>query len=218
MMRTSNGEEVSRFHHLILAVGFSLAAILLVKFTLDFYRFKILLFLSLSLLIAASLTICGLNIFLQPPGDIAVSRPAKILLLSAIPIGFLTSSLDCMGLAISGCTSYCTFIKLVWIPLIGAMCLIYYRTGRKKYLTVLAVMGLVPLIPNCICYNPANGWWIDQLGKSPQCYLWGCVCTLISVSTLGQGSRLRYSFLVCYTIIGGALCFFIAHHYFHYPW
>jgi hypothetical protein len=44
------------------------------------------------------------------------------------------------------------------------------------------------------------------------------VCSLISVSALLRERWLWYSLLVCSMIIGGALSFFVAHHYSHTPW
>ncbi len=79
-------------------------------------------------------------------------------------------------------------------------------------------MALVPLVPHCDCYNAANGWWIDTIGASPVCYTWGTAVTALAVSSLRSGSRALASLAVAGAIVGGALTFFVGHHYFHFPW
>ena len=146
------------------------------------------------------------------------SRGSQAALLAAIPLAFLASSLDCTGLDLKGCTPYCTFIKLAWIPLITFACAAYFFAGRRWLLTALAVMAFVPLAPHCVCYNVANAWWIDRLGASPVCYAWGLTVSVIAVGALARGASARASLAVCYGIIAGAAGFFITHHYFHFPW
>jgi hypothetical protein len=146
------------------------------------------------------------------------SRPGKLLLLLAIPLAFIASSLDCSGLSLQGCTPFCSFIKMVWIPLIAAACVGYSVKASSWLLVVIALMGWVTLVPHCSCFNVGNGWWIDRLGESPMCYVWGFAVGLISVSALKSNGRQWPSLLVNGAIIGGASSFFISHHYFHYPW
>jgi hypothetical protein len=135
-----------------------------------------------------------------------------------VPLAFLASSLGCTGLAAAGCTPFCTFVKLVWIPLLACACLAFALTGRHGALVTVAAMSLVPLVPHCLCYNAANGWWIDSIGASPVCYAWGTTVSVIAVSSLGTGSRRFASLAVCGAVVGGALTFFVGHHYFHFPW
>jgi hypothetical protein len=143
---------------------------------------------------------------------------AKGLLLASIPLGFLASTLDCSGLMLEGCTPFCTVIKLFGIPLIEVLCVIYFFKPANGLLTTISAMSFVSLVPHCLCINVGNYWWIRHFGASPMCYVWGFVVTLIAVSAVKSGARLWFSVLVNSAIIGGALTFFISHHYFHFPW
>lgn len=172
------------------------------------------------LLLACALSVTVANLTGLPNTNARrhASKASSAALLATIPLAFAASSLDCTGLALMGCSPYCTFIKLAWIPLIALVCASYLVTGRRWALTALPLMALVPLAPHCVCYNVANAWWIDRLGASPVCYAWGLVVTVIAVSALGKGGSARASLLVCWAIIAGATGFFITHHYFHFPW
>ena len=172
------------------------------------------------LLVIAALGVGTFNILGAAPTDLAADSNSKgrMLLLAAIPLGFVASSLDCTGLSLQGCSPFCTFIKLVWIPLIAAVCLAYYRTHKPSWLTVIVEMSLVALIPHCVCYNVGNAWWIDRIGASPLCYGWGFVVSIIAVGALRRATNYWPSFAVSFTIIAGATAFFVSHHYFQFPW
>ena len=90
--------------------------------------------------------------------------------------------------------------------------------GKPAWLTAIAVMSFVPLFPHCVCYNVGNAWWIDRIGASPLCYGWGFVASVIAVSALRRGPRMWVSVATCGAIVTGATGFFVAHHYFHFPW
>jgi hypothetical protein len=143
---------------------------------------------------------------------------ARRLLVAAIPLGFLVSSLDCTGLSVHGCSPFCTFVKLAWIPLIASACIVYVITENQRGLTTIVLMSFVPLVPHCICYNVGNAWWIERIGVSPLCYGWGFIVSVIAVGALIKGPRYWPSLTICFTVIAGALSFFVAHHYFHFPW
>jgi hypothetical protein len=198
------------------------SALLLVRFALDFSaQMSLLLAVPFWLLVAAALAVGGSNIF-RSIGIRATTRGAgrgaTMLLLAAIPTAFVASSLDCMGLSLEGCSPFCTFVRLILIPLIAASCAAYFRSGRPGWLSLIMLMSLVALAPHCLCYNAGNGWWIERLGASPVCYAWGVVVSVISVSALRSGAGWLSSLAVCYVIIAGATGFFITHHYFHFPW
>ena len=143
----------------------------------------------------------------------------RAILFAAVPIGFLASSLDCTGLSWRGCSQFCTLVKLAWIPLIAIVSLVaWFRSLDKRWLTFLTLMSFLPLVPHCVCYNVGNAWWIDRIGASPTCYAWGFVVSLIAVTAVRSGKRLWSSAVVCGAIICGALGFFVAHHYLHFPW
>ena len=171
-------------------------------------------------LLLAALAIAAINLFVSKSGN-RIDEPAgreQAALLAAIPLGFLASTLDCMGLTLEGCTSYCTFVKLIWLPLMSLVCVAYLIGRKASLILAIALMSFVPLLPHCICYNPGNGWWIDRLGSSPVCYSWGFVVSMISIGALRPGALFWPSLIVVYAIIAGAIGFFITHHYLHFPW
>lgn len=196
-------------------LGLAAAGALLVRFAVDFSSQGFLLAAAFWALVAISMAAAAANIFRA--GAAAESGPSRALLLAAIPMAFLASSLDCTGLELSGCTRFCTFIKVVWVPIIAAACGFYFLVGRRALLMAIYAMAFVPLLPHCTCYNPANRWWIDRLGASPECYAWGFAASLVSITALA-GGRARLSAAICYAIIAGSMGFFIAHHYFKFPW
>ena len=210
-----------RLQYLILCIGLLTASVLLIRFAIDFsYEMAPLLTAPFWALVLAALSIASINLFLTRIGK-RINEPAggsHVLLLVAIPLGFLASTLDCMGLALEGCTSFCTFMKLGWIPLMTIVCAAYLIRREAWLITVIALMSFVPLVPHCVCYNPGNGWWIDRLGASPVCYSWGFVVSMISIGALRPGGLFWPSVGVIYAIITGAIGFFISHHYLHFPW
>lgn len=210
-----------RLQHSLLVAGAIIAAILLARFAIDFGAgTNVALAGAFWLLVACALSVAVANLAgsRKTTTEQPLSRASQAALLAAIPLAFMASSLDCTGLELMGCSSYCTFIKLAWIPLIAFACAAYFFTGRRWLLTALAVMALVPLAPHCVCYNVANAWWIDRLGASPVCYAWGLIVSVIAIGALGYGRNALASLAVCFTIIAGAVGFFITHHYFHFPW
>ena len=210
-----------RLQYFILCFGLLIASVLLIRFALDFSNEMPPLFaVSFWALVLAALLIAAINLFLAKNGKRVDAQASKgqALLLIAIPLGFLASTLDCMGLTLEGCTSYCTFVKLIWIPIMTLVCAVYFVTRKAWLITLIAVISFAPLVPHCICYNPGNGWWIDRLGASPVCYSWGFIVSMISVGALRPGAFFRPAIGVNYAIITGAIGFFITHHYFHFPW
>ena len=210
-----------RLQYLILCFGLLIASVLLLRFALDFSEeMPLLLAVPFWALVLASLATAAINLFLSKNGtrDDEPTRRGSAILLIAIPLGFLASTLDCMGLTLEGCTSFCTFIKLGWIPLMTLVCVAYLITRKAWLITAIALMSFAPLVPHCVCYNAGNGWWIDRLGASPVCYSWGFVVSLISVGALRPGALYWPSVGVIYAIIAGAIGFFVTHHYLHFPW
>ena len=202
----------------VLYAGLILSALLLVKFAIDFTtESNLLLAAPFWLLVIVALAVAFSNMIAGPRLN-PFPKTARILLLAAIPLAFLASSLDCTGLSAEGCSPYCTFIKTVWVPLIAAVSAVYFFSGRDWLLLAISVMSFAPLAPHCVCYNPGNGWWIEHIGASPVCYSWGFVVSVISVGALRTAGRAWPSLLVSGAIIGGSTAFFVAHHYFHFPW
>ena len=210
-----------RLQYLILCIGLLVASVLLIRFAIDFsYEMAPLLAVPFWALVLAALSIASINLFLSKKGE-RVDNPTgrgQAVLMVAIPLGFLASTLDCMGLTLGGCTSFCTFVKLGWIPLMTVVCAAYLVTRKAWLITVIALMSFVPLAPHCVCFNPGNGWWIDRLGASPVCYSWGFVVSMISIGALRPGALFRLAIAINYAIITGGIAFFITHHYLHFPW
>ena len=210
-----------RLQQWLLRAGLIISAMLLLRFAIDFSEgADWWLAAPFWMLVIAALTIGITNEFSQ--ARLALLKDSRLtvrtLLLAAIPLGFFASSLDCTGLSAEGCTHFCTFVKLVWIPLITIVCAVYLFRGNQALLAAITVMSFVPLVPHCVCYNPGNAWWIDRLGASPLCYGWGFVASIIAVGALRSGARLWLSVALCFTVICGATGFFVSHHYFQFPW
>jgi hypothetical protein len=205
----------------LLTVGWIVSAVLLFRFAIDFWTaMPWWLAVPFILLVTISVWRAGVNaisaFFVEP----STARHSRVqgLLLAAIPLGFVASSLDCTGLSLHGCSSYCTFVKLALIPVIAIGCFVYFFSGSQVLLTTILATSFITLVPHCVCYNIGNGWWIDRLGASPTCYGWGFVVALISAGALRSAVSLWTSAVVCFTIIAGATAFFVSHHFFHFPW
>jgi hypothetical protein len=206
-----------------LRLGLIISAVLLIRFAIDFSEgMKWWLAAPFCLLVIVALGVGIANVFSARSESVTPHQPLRgakrALLVMAIPVGFLASSLDCMGLSLRGCSSLCTFVKLVWIPLIAALCAVYFLGGKQVWLTAISVLSFVPLVPHCVCYNFGNAWWIDRIGASPLCYGWGFIVSVIAVSALRSGAHLWSSLVVSFAIIAGASGFFVSHHYFQIPW
>lgn len=216
----------NKVQRLLFWAAWILAAILLGRFALDFIReMPALLAVPFVLLVAATLLVAAMNL---GAGDRAAAdavneraparRVTAALLFLSIPLGYLASSLDCSGLSLSGCTPFCTFIKVAWIPALALGCVALAVRWSAGLSAVMLLMGFVPLWPHCLCFNVGNGWWIDRVGASPTCYAWGFAASLVALGALRAGQREWLSLLVSGAIIGGATAFFVGHHYFHFPW
>ncbi|HYP28193.1 MAG TPA: hypothetical protein VE262_15870 [Blastocatellia bacterium] len=204
----------------LLTLGLITSAVLLLRFAIDFSsQMPMLLAVPFWLLVLAALLVAGANLSGRAGGRHGALRErARPFFLSAIPLGFIASSLSCMGLTIGGCSPGCTVIKLAVIPAMALACAAYYLGRGEWLLTIIPALSLAALVPHCLCYNVGNGWWIDRLGASPICYVWGVAVTLISVAALRTGALILPSLALCASIIGGSLAFFVSHHFFHYPW
>jgi hypothetical protein len=207
----------------LLRLGLVISAVLLIRFAIDFSEgMKWWLAAPFCLLVIFALGVGAANVVSSSSEGMTAPRPPRdakcVLLLAAIPLGFLASSLDCMGLSLRGCSPYCTFAKLVWIPLIAIVCGLCFSIRKKGWLVAITLMSFLPLAPHCGCYNVGNAWWIDRIGASPMCYAWGFVVSTIALGALQTGERVSMVLAVCLAIITGATGFFVAHHYFQIPW
>lgn len=206
---------------MLLLIGTAVVALLLLRFAFDFTAgMPLLLSVPFWGLVVTSVGVAAVNLVSARlrNGEAQMSAATRAALLFAIPAGFLASSFDCTGLAASGCSPLCTFVKLGWIPLLAACCAALFFTGKRWLQTVITVAAFLPLAPHCVCYNVGNAWWIDRLGASPTCYAWGGAASLVALTALRAGGRVWPSLIVCAAIIGGSTAFFISHHYFQFPW
>jgi hypothetical protein len=213
----------NKLQRLLFWTAWLIAALLLGRFAIDFIKeMPGLLAAPFVLLAGVTLGVAAILIIRGGDSEQAVQTPvariATALLLLSVPLGFLASSLDCTGLSLSGCTAFCSFIKVAWVPVLAIASLVYAIRPSPVWLSLVLLMSFVPLAPHCNCFNVGNGWWIDRLGASPTCYAWGFAASLIALAALREGRRLWLGLLVNSAIIGGATAFFISHHYFHFPW
>jgi hypothetical protein len=212
-----------RLQQWLLRIGLIVSAVLLIRFAIDFsHGMKWWLAAPFWLLVIGALGVASFNLFgsstRQSSNQSQIGNLKREMLLAAIPLSFFASSLGCSGLSAEGCSPFCTFIKLIWIPLIALVCGIYVFAPRRVWLTTIAVMSFVPLFPRCVCSNVGNAWWIARIGASPVCYVWGFAVSVTAIAALRSGTRLWLSFVACYTVIAGATGFFILHHYYQFPW
>ena len=213
---------IDRLQQWLLRTGLAVSAVLLVRFAIDFYEgMPWWLAVPFCALVVIALWASAANVFGVTKTDVNARSgwdSKRLILMAVIPLGFLASSLDCTGLSLRGCSLFCTFVKLVWIPVMAASCLVYSVTKKRGWLAAIAGMSFVPLFPHCVCYNVGNTWWIDRIGTSPLCYGWGFTVSLLAVGSLIKGRSFGLSLVVCLAVIGGACTFFVAHHYFQMPW
>jgi len=213
----------------ILILGLGLSALLLGKFAVDFLAQYRVLGVPFALLVLATAIVGASNLFrrssIAGSESVAQSRvkpgweaAGRLLLITAVPLGFLASSLDCTGLSLTGCTGFCTFVKDVWIPMIALGAITYLITASRAVLLSMSAMSFLPIVPHCVCFNVANAWWIEHIGASPECYSWGLAVSVVALSSVAYGVNRWASVLLCYSIIAGSSAFFVGHHYFHFPW
>jgi hypothetical protein len=149
----------------------------------------------------------------RPPG--AFLRWTLILAAVMAPVA---SILDCMGLAFTGCTVMCTILMQGVTPVLGALILSFAVTGKSGFLTATSGAALLLLLPNCVCYNPINGFWIDAIGYSPACFAGAFGVVLLCAGALRTGTWGLLSAGMAWGAVVAMLGFFVGHHYFDWPW
>jgi hypothetical protein len=170
-------------------------------------------------LVGATLAVSAANILRARRGVEAETgtSPAGTALRAAVPVAFLASSLGCSGLSPGGCSTACTLIRWVGIPLIAAAVLVPF-SGRYLPAPLVLALAAISLVPHCICINPGNAWWVAKLGASPMCHAWSFSAALVALSAVSSPGRPLASLLVTGAIVGGSLAFFASHHFAGYPW
>ena len=146
------------------------------------------------------------------------STVKRVALGVVIPVSFLASMLDCMGLAFVGCTSTCGFLMQIWAPFVGVLAVAHVLTGRRGILVVMNAAILLFVVPNCLCSNPINRPWIELLGQSPACYAGSFGVSLVALGALWSGKWTAPSIVVTWLATLAMLAFFVGHHFYDYPW
>ena len=152
------------------------------------------------------------------PTERALGRSARLGLAIAVPIALLASTLDCMGLEFDGCTPMCGLLTRGVAPAVAVLVVIHALTAGPTWLLAAAACALALLVPNCVCRNPVNRWWIGILGRSPACYASAFAVILLATAALGGGRLVRPALLCVWGVVAAQLAFWIGHHYFHVPW
>jgi hypothetical protein len=147
-----------------------------------------------------------------------LSTAKRVALGVVIPVSFLASMLDCMGLAFVGCTSICGFLMQIWAPFVGVLAVVHVLTGRRGVLVVMNAAIFLFVVPNCLCSNPINRPWIELLGQSPACYAGSFGVSLVALGALRSGKWTALSIAVTWLATLAMLAFFVGHHFYDYPW
>jgi len=211
----------SRAHGVLLTLGLLPAAVLLLRLTLDLGALGVALAIPIWIFFLGFLALAGTHAVLTLRGR-ASPEPAgpraRLALVLVVPVAFLASILDCMGLEFTGCTAVCGFLMRIWTPLVTLVVLAFAVTGASVLLTAASAATLLFVVPNCVCYNPINGPWIDLLGKSPACYAGSFGVTLVALGALRTARLVGPSIALCWLATLAMLAFFAGHHFYDYPW
>jgi hypothetical protein len=132
-------------------------------------------------------------------------------LVASLPVGVLAMSFAC---GFPGCNSVCVGLTAGSVVVLGLGALVKRRAGAAPL--ALAVI-LVYAVPHCICDNPINGWWIDRLGYSPNCFALPLIGMGFAVLGL-RGIWPRLSLLLALATAGASATFASGHHLLSYPW
>lgn len=204
----------------VLSAEIIFSTLLLLKMAFDLISVSSMLSALMGAAIAFGLVLTILNILNQHDAHQNPSEKTKVenLLVAIIPAALLSSALDCTGIYPVGCSVLCTIFKLVLIPSIFYMSYKYYLSRDTKWLMKIAILSFLLILPNCVCKNAVNIWWIDRIGASPACYGLGFFVSVVALASLFAKSRQWQSIALCYLVVIGELGFAIGHHLFHFPW
>lgn len=209
----------SRLHGTLLAVGLAAGAVLLGRLAFDIGRLgigfavTIWTFYGVFVVIGSGLVVAALR-----GRHAAVGRGARTALVLAIPGALLGTTLSCMGLTFIGCTPVCGFLMKAWSPLLSVLVLLFLVTRRDALLVATSALAFVLLVPNCVCRNPANSYWLNLLGESPACYAAAFGVIVLSLGALRTGRWVAGTIAVAWGAVTVMLAFFVGHHFFDFPW
>jgi hypothetical protein len=204
-----------------LLLGWGLGAVLLGRLAFDLGRLHPVMALAVGGFYLGFLVVVGLNARSLARGEASAQRPTRgrrVALGLAVPLALLASGLDCMGLELSGCTTTCGVLMRGVGPAIALLVGLHAVTGVRAWLPVSLLGSFALLVPNCVCRNPVNRWWIDLLGQSPACFAASFGVLLLAIAALASGRRVLPSLLLAWGVVTAQLAFWIGHHYYQFPW
>lgn len=215
------GAASARASGWLLIAGLLIAGVLLGRLVLDLVRLQPLFGALAAAFYLAMILHVGANSAVLVRGRVgaeAASVPSRLALAAAMPVALLASALDCMGLALLGCTSECTVLIRAVAPGISLLALLHAFTGGGAWLIATLLLAFGLCLPHCVCRNPVNAWWMDLLGRSPACLSSSFAVILIAGSSLAARRRTTIALILSWGVIGVLIAFWVGHHYFDFPW
>jgi hypothetical protein len=211
----------SRALALLVAAAFVPAALVFGRMAYDLARLGPALALVIGPFYAAFLVLAGANTLALLRGSVEappLGGGVRLGLALAIPAALVASMLDCMGLAFDGCTTWCTLQMRGVAPVLGVLALVHGLAGGRGLLVALLAGSLLLLVPNCVCRNPVNRWWIDLLGQSPACFGGSFALVQVALGALLVRRRAPAALALAWGGVAAMLGFWVGHHYFRWPW
>lgn len=136
----------------------------------------------------------------------------------AVPVALVGSVSDCMGLSFEGCSPVCGFLTRVVAPVVAVLAVSHALVGGGLVRLAALSVPFVLLVPNCLCRNPVNGFWIDLLGRSPACFLSAFTVALVAASALVTRRHSGLALLLVWGTNAVLIAFAVGHHLYHWPW
>lgn len=204
-----------------LLVGWGLGAVLLGRLTFDLGRLHPVMAIAVGGFYLGWLVVLGANARSLARGQAPARRPGRSTRMAlglAVPLALLAAGLDCMGLELAGCTTTCGVLMRGVGPLLALLVGLHALTGVRVWLSAGLVGSFALLVPNCVCGNPVNRWWIDQIGRSPACFAASFAVLLLAVSALASGRRVALALGLAWGVVVAQIAFWVGHHYYHFPW
>lgn len=205
----------------LLLFALLVSSVLLGRLTLDLSALAVVLAIAIWGFYLGFLAVAGANTALalrRSRSTRELGTRARLALALAVPCAYLASVLDCMGLSFHGCTSACSVLTRGVAPVVGGLVVLYGFTAKQGFLVGALALSFGLLVPNCVCYNPVNAFWIDLWGRSPACFGGSFGVTLLAISALHTRRFVVPSLVLAWGVVIAMLAFFVGHHYFDYPW
>lgn len=147
----------------------------------------------------------------QPVGYwISVKKSEAILLTACVPLAFILMEMSCTGTPFLGCTRVCTSFRFSIIP--ASVVLLFLGIKRPQLNQFGVGLLFLTLIPNCDCYNPVNGIWIDFMGLSPMCFHSPFFISILAILARMNPPYKIILYLGMIIGLGIELWFYLGHH------